>query len=1735
MLKIQYRSRQRWAGAWCIQRVLLLWLLIGDSSAEPVTITNSVNGKGIILGSGTYESGSEVTLRAVPEVDWRFDYWEGVSQTDAARNPLIIEVSSGLQPTAIFIEDTGRGRFRGGALELEGNSNGETSTWIAVPEDLTDVVSFDVSPEAWHIVALLSDGTVKSWGRNFSGQTDVPSGLTNVVAVSAGREHSVALRSDGTVIAWGGNTVGQTDMPTHLSDVVSISTGEYDTVALKSDGTVVAWGSNFYGQTNVPTDLLDVVAVTAGEVFMMALKSDGSVVKWGDFPDFEDWLKGALDVPIGLKDVVSVSAGGANAVALRSNGSITAWGANWSGQNEVPAGAMNVVAVLAGAAHTVALRPDGKVVAWGENGDTHAMIPVGWNGAVKVIPTANFNTVALRASQLSLVGDLKPIELIEVGNTLRLAPQVALASSYQWYRNGDAISGANSLWLATDSLEAFDSGSYQLLAQNDAEALLTPPTEVYVLSMGYPRVTIDGSEVFASSREGDEAEITLTTTFPDGQIFYTLDGSEPTLDSTKFAAPFTVVSDVVIRAMALNSDFTQQVTSDPVVIEIVPTYALSTDVSGNGDVYRLPFSDRYLQDEIVTLTATPDTGWRFVRWESDISGGDATTTVAMAGNRSVRAVFEAIPQHLIEVTTVGGGTVSGGGTYYEDSEVAITATPAAGWQFIRWDGSVLDGESAASNRVLVDQSKSVQAVFATTVGTTVVGAGTVRLDPDDALYSYGSRLKVIAQSDPGNYLALWGNAVNGSFNPHTFEVTTGSPVISALFSSLGSTQVPLDVSIVGGGTVSGDPSKMAFNVDENVMLTATAWPGFSFLEWSGDVTGRQNQSSVTLAMIEPRNVTATFVPGTPPDLATIATQTVDEETTFILALAATDADQLSDSLTYQLVEAPDGMTMDPDGTIKWTPTEAQGPASYPVMVRVIDATGLVAEQSFSVQVQEVNRPPVLAEVVDQSLLEGGALVVPLTWSDPDAPLQTLTLSLVGAPVGMVVGEDRVLWWTPGEADGPGVFPITLQLSDGVTVTERSFTVTVGEVNTSPRWLETTDQSIEERQTLSLQLAAVDDDLPTNILAFSLLDAPEGLTVSSAGKMEWTPTEAQGGQSYTVRAKVVDSGDPVLEAEESFAIEVVKVNHVPVIAPVVDQSVAEGSAVMVEVAAMDNDLPVQLLSFRLIDAPAGAAIDEETGELSWTPTEDQGPGGYTIVVEVSDTGSPELTATTPVTVSVTEVNVPPILDVIPDQSIDELTALNLSVTATDADLPANPLVFTLVDGPVGLIVESSGEVKWTPSESQGPSIHEVNVSVSDGVADVNQQFTIVVNEVNTAPQLVEVPDQAVVVGEEVIVRLTSVDSDLPSNSLTYSLVSGPAGAIVSGDTFRWTPSESLGSRVETVNVEVRDNGEPVAIDQRQFALTVPATPPLFSGISANIVRATDQGKPVATVDWSAPEAVDNVEVASLESTHPPGTEFPVGVTIVTYTAKDLAGNAASASFTVTVVDDEMPVIAGVPGNIVVSPDVGSSSASVSWGEPTASDNVGVVTLVSTHEPGTRFVEGSTTAVNYTARDAAGNEATASFTVTVENFQGAAGFRDWLAAMGDDPATGAYLDANHDGFANVFHYLLDVPLQQYVQHDRRGIAPLIDTGLLAKSAAFLFKVPDILPAGVKVVVEVTEDGKSWRTLASRSAGQQTWQFDLPVRLEAAPPVGGLETVAVGLGKTYQQSPVGLFRLRVVLDGE
>ncbi|MCG8403966.1 MAG: HYR domain-containing protein [Phycisphaerales bacterium] len=185
------------------------------------------------------------------------------------------------------------------------------------------------------------------------------------------------------------------------------------------------------------------------------------------------------------------------------------------------------------------------------------------------------------------------------------------------------------------------------------------------------------------------------------------------------------------------------------------------------------------------------------------------------------------------------------------------------------------------------------------------------------------------------------------------------------------------------------------------------------------------------------------------------------------------------------------------------------------------------------------------------------------------------------------------------------------------------------------------------------------------------------------------------------------------------------------------------------------------------------------------------------------------------------------------------------------------------------------------------------------------------------------------------------------------------------TVTWTVTDTSG-RMATCEqiVTVEDNQDPTISD-------CPSDP--------NV--STDPGACTAEVTWTPPTADDNCNVASFISSHDPGDTFPVGSTIVTYTATDDAGNARECSFDVHVFDEEDPTIT-CPADVTVSTDPGECSASgLDLGAPDTDDNCGVDDV--TNDAPASFPAGETTVVTWTVTDTNGNTETCEQLVTVND--------------------------------------------------------------------------------------------------------------------------------------------------------
>lgn len=248
------------------------------------------------------------------------------------------------------------------------------------------------------------------------------------------------------------------------------------------------------------------------------------------------------------------------------------------------------------------------------------------------------------------------------------------------------------------------------------------------------------------------------------------------------------------------------------------------------------------------------------------------------------------------------------------------------------------------------------------------------------------------------------------------------------------------------------------------------------------------------------------------------------------------------------------------------------------------------------------------------------------------------------------------------------------------------------------------------------------------------------------------------------------------------------NSSPTIAPIPDQLVNELTPLSFTVNATDSNVPPLPLVYSTVNPPSNSSINATTGEFRWTPTETQGNGTtYAITIRVSDG---QLSTDRVVNITANEVNSAPVLANIPALTVTEGTLLTFTAGATDSDLPANTLTYTLIGAPVGALIHpDTGVFTWTPSENQGPGSFSFTVRAGDGNLTDEQLVSVTVNEANTAPVLSAIPTQSVDKGALLTFTASATDVDLPANTLTFTLIGAPSGAMIGPTTgiFTWTPA------------------------------------------------------------------------------------------------------------------------------------------------------------------------------------------------------------------------------------------------------------------------------------------------------------------------------------------------------------
>ncbi len=264
---------------------------------------------------------------------------------------------------------------------------------------------------------------------------------------------------------------------------------------------------------------------------------------------------------------------------------------------------------------------------------------------------------------------------------------------------------------------------------------------------------------------GEELHYTFEPYYsPDNNLFYTDVEEASTEDNISKRIAVVLVLDCSksmadafepMKEAAIN--FIETLETIAPIITVTPNDTAMGTITGGG---------AYENGEVVTLTAVPNKGYRFVRWSDYDTNNPRTLTVT--ASIQLTAIFEAM-SHTISVSTSSSkmGTVSGGGTFTTAEIATLTATPKNGYAFVQWS----DGNTENPRTIKVDESLNLTAEFEAlshaiivsvndeTMGS-VTGAGT---------YKTAEVATLTATPAEGHRFVRWSNGTNT--NPYEFTVT----------------------------------------------------------------------------------------------------------------------------------------------------------------------------------------------------------------------------------------------------------------------------------------------------------------------------------------------------------------------------------------------------------------------------------------------------------------------------------------------------------------------------------------------------------------------------------------------------------------------------------------------------------------------------------------------------------------------------------------------------------------------------------------------------------------------------------------------------------------------------------------------------------------------------------------------------------------------------------------------------
>ena len=318
----------------------------------------------------------------------------------------------------------------------------------------------------------------------------------------------------------------------------------------------------------------------------------------------------------------------------------------------------------------------------------------------------------------------------------------------------------------------------------------------------------------------------------------------------------------------------------------------------------------------------------------------------------------------------------------------------------------------------------------------------------------------------------------------------------------------------------------------------------------------------------------------------------------------------------------------------------------------------------------------------------------------------------------------------------------------------------------------------EGGTLVAVITGIDPN-PGETLTYSIDNDPSGIFELVGNQLflkEGANIDYEESQTHSVALKVTDTaGNSFVKV---FYIEVEDINETPTLEVVSSVTVEEDGSKVISFNAVDVDAGDTVHTIASA-ANGTVTVDGNSGEITYTPNADFN-GADTITVTTTDDDGAQVVKTVSVTVS--DINDAPTLEVVSTATVDEDGSKTISFSAGDLD-GTESTTATAGNGTV-TVDQNSGEITYTPNaDFNGADTITVTTTDDDG-AQVVKTVSVTVNSVNDPVSIVTDSDaEANTVAENsangTTVGITASAVDLDGETITYSVVDGSGNEITNG--------------------------------------------------------------------------------------------------------------------------------------------------------------------------------------------------------------------------------------------------------------------------------------------------------------------------------------------------------------------